>query len=281
MLGPIKPSEIQSLAPLPLSVVRLAELVSDPNSETDAFVGVIKFDQALTANVLRWANSAWSQSRTPIENVRDAVIRLGSENILKLAIGYHLMKPMKQGNRGYSLTENELWRHSVAAALAAESLSHFAKVPIPPAAFTGALIHDIGKLVLGRHLGTDNLKDAIQHAMEDKNLTYIQAEREITGTDHAEVGAAIAREWKIPEPLVKAIAFHHEPEREPDVVLDAVHIGNAVAKLVGQGLGTEQYRMEVSGHSAERLGLTEEAIQALCAEVVVSLEKTEKQWETR
>ncbi len=278
MLGPIKLSEIKNLSPLPLSVVRLAGIVSDPDSSTGDFVGVIKFDPALTANVLRWANSAWSQSRTPIDEVRNAVIRLGSENILKLAIGYHLMQPMKKNNSGYQLAENELWEHSVAAALAAETIPKVTSVTIPSAAFTAAMMHDFGKLILGRHLGMENLKEAIVRRMEE-GLTYIEAEKEITGTDHAIVGAAIAREWKIPEKLVRAIGEHHDPDPEPELMLDAVHIANAVAKMLGKGLGIEQMNMVVSSSAAERLGLTSEKIQTLCALVNEKLEETIEHWE--
>jgi len=278
MLGPIKPSEIKNIAPLPLSVVRLAELVSNPDSSTNDFVLVIKYDPALTANVLRWANSAWSQSQTPIAEVRSAIVRLGTENILKLAIGYHLMSPMKKANSGYQLSENELWRHSVTAALAAENLKKLTTLSFPTSTFTAALMHDLGKVVLGRHLGMETLKEAILKRMEE-GLTYIEAEREITGTDHAEVGAAIAREWKIPDPLVKAIADHHDPDRNPDPILDVVHISNAIAKLIGQGVGIEQMNMAVSTQSAERLGLDAEKIQKLCVIVNEELQKTVRQWE--
>lgn len=278
MLGSIKLSEIKNLTPLPVSVVRLAQIVSVPDSNLDDFYQVIEFDQALTANVLRWANSAWSQSRTPITSVKGAVIRLGTENILKLAIGYHLMGSMNESNQGYRLQEKELWRHSVAAALAAEHLPRFASRPIPPYSFAAALMHDIGKLIVGRHITSERLGKIEALMSTGVGLTYIEAEKQVLGTDHAEIGAAIAREWKIPDMLVKAIEFHHAPDKSQEPVLDAVHIANAIAKLIGQGLGTEQFNMRVSMDSAKRLGLDEQNIQILCALVKDQLEDTEANW---
>jgi putative nucleotidyltransferase with HDIG domain len=185
---------------------------------------------------------------------------------------------MRKSCTGYNLSENELWRHSVAAALASEHLQKFTSVPIPPSAFSAALMHDIGKLVLGRHLGHETLRTSILELMEKKNYTYLDAEREILKTDHAEVGAAIAREWNLPEVLENAIGGHHTPDLRPNPTLDVVHVANAVAKLAGQGLGIEEMNMQVSPNAAERLGIHAEQIQALCALVKVELENTENLW---
>jgi putative nucleotidyltransferase with HDIG domain len=274
----ITAADIKNIPPLPASAVRLAELVEDLNSTVDDFAKVIEFDQVLTGNALRWANSAWSQSQSPIGDIRTAIIRLGAANILKLAIGFHLKQPMSQGCPNYDLDENALWQHSVASALAAENLQRFSILSIPHAAFAAALMHDIGKLVLGRHLGYKDLRQRIQQVIQKKELTYIQAEREITGTDHAEVGAIMAREWKLPDNLVDTIAGHHNPDQRPNLILDTVHIANVVSKLIGLGLGVEQMNMHVSTEAAHRIGLTQSNLQTLCAVVKSLLEETEQQW---
>ncbi len=275
MLGPVDLSEIKNLKPLPLSVIRLAELSSNGNAEISEFTRVIKFDQALTAQVLRWANSAWSQTQNAITDLQTAIVRIGTKSLVKLVMSHHLNDPLSKACPGYQLMENELWQHSVGAALVVEHLPEFLKQPIPPAAFAAALMHDLGKLVLGRHLGHAELGTQITRKMLEEKIPYVVAERQILGTDHAEVGAAIAETWKLPPVLIKAIANHHNPDAEPDIVSDIVHISNAISKLIGLGLGIEGMNMEVSAKAAQRIGLASDHVQALCALVRYDLESTQ------
>ena len=110
------------------------------------------------------------------------------------------------------------------------------------------------------------------------NLTYIEAERAVLETDHADVGAAVARHWEFPESLVSAIERHHDPDPAPEPLLDVVHVANAVAKLVGVGLGSEQMNMKASSQASRRLGLSAPALEALCADVAGGLAKAEEVW---
>ncbi|NTV53825.1 MAG: HDOD domain-containing protein, partial [Candidatus Firestonebacteria bacterium] len=158
-----------------------------------------------------------------------------------------------------------------------ESLHLFTDHPVSGAAFTAALVHDIGKLVLGRHLSPEVLHE-IRRLIEEDKLTYIDAEFKVLGTDHAKVGGAVARHWQFPETLVRAIELHHNPDANPDPVLDAVHLSNLTAKLIGAGLGSEQLNMLASSEAARRLGLSSAGLESLCAHVQAELEKAESAW---
>ncbi len=280
MSGPIKPSEIKCLAPLPQSVARLAQLVADPDSSVKEFSQIIELDAPLTANVLKWANSVWSQTQNAIDNVQTAVVRLGSANVLKLAIGYHLMGPMNKAQPGYNIPEHELWRHSVAAALAVEAMDKQKIKRVPPAAFTAALIHDLGKIVLGRRLGHESLIDMIESLCAEKQCSYIEAEKEAMGTDHTQVGAQIAVEWHLPQPIIEAIAFHHEVSRHQDNLLDIVHVADAIAKCVQQKKTfADMNALELDLGSLQRLSLTGSDLNALTEMVQTDLDHTEENWQ--
>ncbi|MEW6746033.1 MAG: HDOD domain-containing protein [Planctomycetota bacterium] len=259
-------SQIDSLAPMPASALRLARLMLKGDASLVEVADVIKLDEALTANVLRTANSAWAGARAKAATTEEVVVRIGTEQVFKLAIGRTFSRSLQVACPGYELAEDELWRHSVAAALAAEQMGRFAAVVIPPVAFTAALLHDIGKLLLGRQLGLETVSE-IRTVVEREGLCFVDAERRILGTDHAEVGGAIARHWDFPELLVRAIELHHDPSRAPEPLMDAVHVANAVAKLVGEGLGSEQMNMKVSTEAPVRLGLSFIDLEALCAGV--------------
>jgi len=275
VIGPIEIEEIESLKPMPASVVQLAGMIADADANISDIARVVELDQALTANLLRMANSAWGRSRTPILTVSEAVKRLGTAQVLKLAVGREVAHSMVQAFPGYELAEHELWRHSVAAALAAEGMSSVTSKPVPGAAFTGALLHDIGKLLLSRHLGVEALQE-IGRVVEADGLVYLEAERKLLGADHAQVGGAIARHWRFPDPLVSAIEFHHEPDAHPCELLDVVHIANAVAKLIGVGLGSEQMNLRVSGDAARRMGMSAAGLESLCARVETALAEAEE-----
>lgn len=279
-LGPVKLSEIKKMPPLPLSVSRLSQIVADPDARLDEVISVIRLDEALTVDVLRWANSAWSQSQIPVTSIRYAVIRLGAGTILKLAVGSYFQPAMQKASPGYQLEENELWKHSVAAALAAEKLPDFSAPALPSSAFTAALLHDIGKLILGRHLGFEKVKLALRDFMNDGEHEYIEAEQKVLGTNHAEIGAVMARYWKIPDVFAQVIARHHDPDAEPDALLDAVHVSNLVAKVSGKGLGLEGLQLRASTAALQRLGLDSESFQRLCAVTQDQFERTQSQWKT-
>lgn len=266
MISTALKSDIANLEPMPASVVQLARMLSDYASHIDEIVKVIELDLALTANVLRLANSAWSASAYPTSTVRAAVVRLGLARIVWYAVGTRVAKPMAAACPGYQLAEGELWRHSVAAALAAEQIGRTAEHKIPGAAFTGSLLHDLGKLVLSRHLA-DNTLARVSDLVIHENLTYVQAERRLLGTDHAEVGGAIALAWRFPQPLVAAIARHHDLDEAGDDLRDVIHVSNAVTKLIGIGLGSEEMNLAVDERSPRRLGLSATDLEATCANV--------------
>ena len=277
MIGPVDLSEIQSLAPMPASVGRLASMVSDPEVNMGDVARVIQFDQALTVKTLRLANSAWSGSRQEIDSVKQAVMRLGSARILELIVGEQVSTLMKQPCQEYELGGQELWSHSVAAALAAEHLGAFASRPVPGSAFTAALLHDVGKLVLARHVGPDAIEE-IRRAVESDQILYIEAERRSLDTDHAAVGGAVARQWQFPDVLVQAIEQHHDPDVEPNPVLDTVHVANLVAKLIGVGLGADQMNLKASEEAPSRLGMDRPGLEGLCAGVADELAKAEERY---
>jgi HD-like signal output (HDOD) protein len=274
----INPPEIKSVVSMSASIPRLTKLAFDPEISVNEIARVIEFDQVLTANVLHWANSAWSASETPVLSVKDAVVRFGIGHIVKLVIGKCVAKPMKQAFPGYELQENELWQHSVACALAVECLEKITSKPVPAPAFTAALIHDIGKLLLERHI-SPVLLGQIHTLIIEKGITYIEAEREILGTDHAQLGGTIARFWEFPETLILGIEQHHLDVHSPDPVLDSVQIANTVAKLLGVGLGSEQMNLTINPGVPKRMGLTSGAMESLCALVQGKLTDTLAQWE--
>ncbi len=257
---------IARLEPLPITVQKLVVALHGQNVDFNEIAKTIEFDGAITSNILRTANSAAFGGRTRIETARDAVVRLGTVTLLDLLlIGY--LKSLKVAAPLYDLTEDDLWLHGATASLAVKALvKETRNRKIPEVANIAALIHDIGKLIMVRYLKADAA--SITKACEEKNLTAVEAEKELFGCDHAEVGGAMARKWSFPEPITNAIERHHQAEpAEPDLMLDAVVLANLTAKTVGIGLGVAgmNTRADVAG-AKTRIGLTDESFDRICGQ---------------
>jgi putative nucleotidyltransferase with HDIG domain len=221
----------EALDPVPVSVSRLVNIVSDDQWAFSDVEHVISLDQALTGRLLQIANSAWSASLVPIGTVKDAVIRIGIGPAVSFAVGACVGPTLRRALPEYGLGEGELWRHSVAASLAAEVLSAMSPMEVPAEAVTAALLHDVGKLVLARFLTADLLAGLAEvRASGDRSM--MQAEVGVLGVHHGELGGLIARHWNLPSRVADAIAHHHAPERIEDAACDVVALANVAAKVV-------------------------------------------------
>lgn len=219
------------LSPLPASVVKLASLAVAPDTDLDEIANVIAYDQALTMRLLRAANSAASGSSRAVTQAREAMFRLGLARVLALCIASNVNSFMKHDCSAYGLGEGELWRHSIATATVAETLPEFARQEIPAETFTAALLHDVGKLVMGRYLSHEDL-DFIQRARTDGGLDRLAAESQVLLVHHGELGGIVAQHWNLPDRIVKGIIYHHQPAAGLDATCDAVYLANLVSKAI-------------------------------------------------
>ncbi len=255
---------IERLEPLPATLQRLVALLGDEDSPLKAVVEIIEHDPAVTANVLKLANSSLFPGRS-VDNVRDAVNRLGTVELLNLALS-DVVRGMVQPAPIYGLSAKEMWLHAVAAQAAASDLQRRCRgAMVPGLASTAALVHDIGKLVLANAFGTE--QTALERHVEDHNVSWVDAERSLAGYDHAQIGGLIAKRWNFPAPLIRAIEAHHEAAHLPsDALIDAVVAADVVARTAGFGVGKSSLLQPYDHDVFPRLGLDVPAFVAACAE---------------
>lgn len=271
-------SGIKELEPLPITAVNLAKAVADERNGINEFVEIIELDQAITANVLRIANSVMSSSAKEIDNLKGAVIRLGGSRILSEIIAKHLSPQISRKSEFYGFHENDLWRHSVAAALATNKIKIVSKINVPPIAFTAALLHDIGKLIITRNAPLDiitGIKSNLQ-----KGMTFEESERDIMGFSHCDTGAALAEHWNLPVDIVHAIKNHHN-EKMQEPVTDIVKIANTVAKNIGEGIGYEGMQFRIGDDIFERLKIDKHGdLEIICMDTKCELDETLEMFKT-
>jgi putative nucleotidyltransferase with HDIG domain len=174
---------------------------------------------------------------------------------------------MKKPVPGYDLPRGELWRHSVAVSVAADLLVKSLSISDADEVFTAALLHDIGKLVLGDYVQEDLEKI---EGMVSKGISFEVAEYVVLGTNHAAIGARILQNWSLPRELVNAVSWHHDPESCDHYCLlsDVVHVANIVGRRVGFGKGRNGQVLEPSLEVAERLGINQNHIDTLAEQTL-------------
>lgn len=213
---------------LPASIGRLATLVADVDASTKEIVEVISYDQALTATLMRRANSAALGGRVAIRTVHEAAVRLGPGALLTMALSTSVQKRMGRALPEYGLRQGELWRNSVTALIAAETVRSFATTPVPTEVSTAALLHDFGKVVLAGHFGPQVL-EMIALAADNDGMDYTDAEESIFGVNHADVGGMIAQRWMLPPTIVDAIVHHHSRRSGLAPVCQAVSLAHLMS----------------------------------------------------
>ena len=222
----------QDMGALPVTVTQLVRLVADDDYEIRDLVGIVSLDQSLMASLLRQANSASSAPVTPVTTVRDAAMRLGVGSLLSMALAASVSDKMNAALPGYAMSEGALWRESVAASVAADVLRVKASADVPVEAGTAALLHDLGKVVLSAHLGTQVLEVLSRTAAETDGQKLLEAENATLGTNHVEVGALVAAHWQLPETIVEAIRQHHDLGKELSPLSAAVSVAHAMVPQV-------------------------------------------------
>jgi putative nucleotidyltransferase with HDIG domain len=263
----------EGLDPVPVSVSRLVGIVARDHWAFSEVEQVVSLDQALTGRLLQVANSAASAALVPIGTVKDAIIRVGVGPVLSFAMACCIGPQFKRALPEYGLSEGELWQHSVAASLAAEIVMAMAPNPVPAEAVTAALLHDVGKLVLARFLSPDVLA-GLAEARAHGDRSAMQAEVDVLGVHHGQLGGLICRNWNLPDRLAEAVAHHHTPDRANDVLCDTVHLANIASRLV-TGKPEQQRPVDITptAGAIQRLGLTGGFLDRLCNHVTRRLEE--------
>jgi len=256
---------------MPQTALQLLKEINKPGSSARDLAAILRRDQALSARVLKVANSAFYGLPRQVASIDSAVVLLGNKTIRNLALTASLTG-MKVGEvTGYGLPRGELFNHSLLVALAAQELSKQTNRAIPEEAYTVGLLHDIGKLIIDEQVEAKLAE--ISEIARNEGIGFAAAEKKLLGMDHGEVGAILAEHWGLPELLTVAIKDHHvgpSGNRPQDTTsLTAVTmVANRVGRELGSGVGAnETLGPGISGEILEVLGLKQEDMEELQVEV--------------
>lgn len=243
------------LPTIPAAAMAVIQESESPASTASSVANHIAQDHALTARVLRLANSAYYGLSRQVDDLQEAVVVLGMRSIRNLAIVASTYPWMSVALRGYGLGPKMMWTHSFAVGVGAQLLARQSGKADDDVAFTAGLLHNLGKLAMNIWL-EKRLSAMLQFAMRE-NLTFDQVERKLFGYDHAEVGAYLAERWNLPPRLVAAMRYHHQPDHctPTDPIVDCVHVADYLTMSLGFGLGADGLRYEFCQSALDRLAI--------------------------
>ncbi len=224
-------ARMDALPTLPEAAARLAVLLRDERATAADFEKVIRPDPALTANLLRAANSVFYKGVREITGVRDAVARMGVRRVYEVTTSASFRRVLPPRIPGYDIDVAAFWPHCVSVALYSERLARASMVAAADIAYTAGLLHDVGKLVIGTCIAQGDAPPP------RSALDSVFAEREALGIDHADVGEEIALRWNLPLSVKDAARYHHEPALAPQgsdcTMVALVHLADLLARRSG------------------------------------------------
>lgn len=254
-------NSISDLPPFPVVIQRALQLIDDPKTSAQDVVDVIQYDQSITANVLKLCNSAYFGLRRKVHSLREALVMIGFNPLMEIIMSRESVSLFSGSCKGYDLEQGDLWRHSVACALLSRIIAKRINREANPTHFTAALLHDIGKMILSRFV-SDSFKE-IQCLTKEGRLSFIEAEREVLGMDHAQLGGKIVAQWKFPEIIISAVRYHHTPlsATENQEIVQLIYLCDLVSMLTGLGGGADGLSYHACEEVMKRFQLEEEDIE--------------------
>ena len=235
--------------------MELVKLAQDPEIDIDNVVKVIGIDPALTAKIMRRANSPLYANQTKVKSLQKAVMLIGLNGILSLALSFSIVRALRRES-DLGLDHNAYWRRSLISGSAALALGQACKRQDLEEIFVAAFLQDIGMLVLDK---VDPSLYAHPHLRQSIHAEVIQHEQEQFGATHVVVGAWLLSEWNFPKELVTAIMASDDPrlipeEEENRVFVQCVALGGTMADLC-MTQATDEALLEFSEHLQHELQL--------------------------
>lgn len=264
---------VRAVRPLSESATHLLQVVATDDYPIEDLLRVVEVDTALTAAVLRTVNSAAYGFDSRIDSVRRAVSYLGSRMVVGIAMRLCASELYGRELDGYAAQRGDLWRHCLRSAVGAGIIARKAGRGMDPGtAYTGGILHDLGKAVLAAALATSEAAAAysFHDTLAGDVPEFLDVEQRLSGTDHCEVGAALARTWHLPAPLTAALEMHHHPGRAPEqyrALVYAVHLGDVLAMMAGVGTGADTLNYRLDPEYGKYVDLTPSSLQGLIIEI--------------
>ncbi len=260
------------LSALPDSWQRIDAVLARAMSSTAQIADAIALDPALSARLLRLANSPMFGLKQRVERLSQAVHLIGTRQLRELALAATVID-LVAGGPGRRERIAAYLSHSTATGLCARALASRRREPNVERFFVAGLLHDIGRFTF--ELAEPELAGQLLSTARTRALPLEKVENELLGFDHAAIGGALLAQWNLPAVLCEPVAWHHQPTAAPTHKIEAavVHLASVSIELLGLG-GETGVSTPLDLQAWELIGVDAAALIGACNEADENLKET-------
>ena len=263
---------VKELPPMPQVVIKAQELIADSKADAKKIAGIIETDQSIATKVLKVANSSYYGMSGKISSISHASVVLGHE-ILGEVVTLAGAEGILDGKLpGYGYDSKDLWKHSLAVAFGSKIIANLKNPDLAKEAHMAGLIHDVGKIILDCYIVEK--KEEIESFLEKEEKTFLDAESQYFGFNHAQIASEVCKKWNFPESLNFAINYHHRPgNSDGNELCYILHMADYIAILSGIGYDSDDTLYELEEGTMNYLNITNEDVSEIVLKVTESVNK--------
>lgn len=257
---------ITQVASLPEIYFKIEAALEDPKTSNQNIADILSEDSALTARMLRLANSSFFNFPGKIENISQTITIIGIRQLREVVLASSVVNVFKDVPEDL-IDMRSFWRHSIGCGVACRAMASLRRETNIETAFVTGLLHDIGRLILYKYRAKD-MKEIIEKCRKYNTLLYV-AEKQHFGYDHADVGAFLLKEWRLPSRIIETTFSHHRPSRAKTYISESalVHVGNILASALQMGSSGERFVPPLAENAWQQLGLEPDSIELIISEM--------------
>jgi HD-like signal output (HDOD) protein len=200
--------KIKKLPTLPVIAQEILNLVSDDLTSVGRIEKVVENDPAISAKILSVANSVFFGVKTQTRTLDNAIMRIGFDNLKSIALGISLMTVLQDGKIGKVFDYKRIYNHSVTVGFVARLLGRKLKMDFSDEMMINGMLHDLGYLIMNKFF-PEMYREVL--AAFEKGKSLIEAETEVLGFTHADIGHWLAEKWNLPNAVLDTTLYHHAP----------------------------------------------------------------------
>ncbi len=248
---------IDELKPIPQTALKIFRMFQSAHTHITDITDELSKDQVLSGQTLKLCNSALFTGMVKIETLKDAVLLLGEEMLIKSVITAAVDTYYNQsGTSGYSLCRGGLFFHAVGVASTAAKLAEKSGKANPKLAYTAGLLHDIGKVILDQYVADSS--PLFFRKLSQGKENFINTEKKLLGITHSEAGTLLAKKWKFSDSLCEVIQLHHTPEKakkNKDIAY-IIYLSDLLIEKFNAGFDLEKMQTESLRKALHHLGFS-------------------------
>ena len=227
-------NSIKDLPSIPKVVFEVTSLLNDSKTSTNRLSDVIGKDQGLTSKLLAISNSPLYGLKRKVSSIEFAVLVLGFQEIRNIVAALSFVDAIEVLPSNY-FDPQEFWLHSMLVGTAAKGISQHLGFEFGSEAFVAGLLHDLGILVIHKFFSKEFVEIITKASSE--NMTILEAEANVLGLTHQEIGKFLAEKWELPLLLCDSINYHHNPSEanENKYFVSIIHLVDLMTQRLRVG----------------------------------------------